>query len=258
MSKTDIDQADLTPPVRQLIPARPVRKAHEQVADHIRGLVMTGQLTPEERLPTEETLASGFGVSRATVREALRTLSAEHLIRTAKGSHGGSFVTIPTAEHISASFGANLHLLSHTDLPLEDFLELREVLEVPAARFAAERRSRESLEKLRAAMPDDPVTFGTETNFAYNRTFHAELVEAAGNKLLAIAAVPIFTVLQTHHSSAPLGADFHRCVYDDHSAILDAIERRQPDKAADHMREHLHNLRPTYEHAWRSQRRQEE
>ena len=63
-------------------------KAYEQVADALHRQVVTGELEPGSRLPTEVELASGFGVSRATVREALRLLAAQSLIRTAKGAGG--------------------------------------------------------------------------------------------------------------------------------------------------------------------------
>jgi GntR family transcriptional repressor for pyruvate dehydrogenase complex len=83
------------------VSVRRVRKAYEQVADQLRELILTGQIAPEQRLPNEAALASQFGVSRPTIREALRVLSAQALIRTTKGSSGGSFVTLPTVDHIS-------------------------------------------------------------------------------------------------------------------------------------------------------------
>ena len=94
------------------IPVRPVRKAYEQVADQLRELIVAGELARGERLPNEKVLAGEFGVSRATVREALRLLAAQNLIRTAKGAGGGSYVTLPTADHISEFFRSSLNLLA--------------------------------------------------------------------------------------------------------------------------------------------------
>src|SRR5919206_988469 len=79
-----------------------VRKAYEQVADQLRELITSGELAPGQRLPSEAALAVQFGVSRATIREALRVLLTQNLIRTTKGAHGGSFVNLPTVDHISA------------------------------------------------------------------------------------------------------------------------------------------------------------
>jgi DNA-binding FadR family transcriptional regulator len=236
---------------------RPVKKAYEQVADQIRELIMIGQIGADDRLPSEAALATHFGVSRATIREALRVLSTQNLIRTAKGAQGGSFVTIPSVAHISASLGANITLLSRTaDVTLEEFLELREFLEVPAARLAAARRSPEALERLRAAIPAEPLGLGTEEQFVHNRDFHSVLVAAADNVLLSIAAEPIFAVLQTHLQRSTLGADFHRCINDDHRAILAAVERGDAEAAAGQMHEHLEYLRPMYRQAWLLHRRE--
>jgi len=67
------------------VAVRRVLKAYEQIAEQLRDLILGGRLSPGERLPTEAMLAKQFGVSRATVRESLRVLTAQNLIRTAKG-----------------------------------------------------------------------------------------------------------------------------------------------------------------------------
>jgi GntR family transcriptional repressor for pyruvate dehydrogenase complex len=255
------DEADLatdsTPAVITLgTSVKRVRKAYEQVADQIRSMIMTGEIGVEDRLPNEARLAVDFGVSRATIREALRVLSTENLIRTAKGSQGGSFVTMPTIERMSASLGANIGLLSAAaDISLEEFLELRELLEVPAARLAAARGDNRVLQDLRASIPDEPLGLGIDAQFSFNRDFHSVLVHAAGNKLLTLAAEPIFTVLQTHLKRSTLGEDFHQCVNRDHLAILAALEHGDAEEAALQMHEHLEYLRPMYERAWRYGRR---
>jgi DNA-binding FadR family transcriptional regulator len=233
--------------------ARRVRKAYEQVADQLRDMIMGGELMPGQRLPNEAGLAVQFGVSRATVREALRVLSAQNLVRTAKGAGGGSFVTHPSADHISEFLSANIGLLSRSQaVDLDDFLEVRELLEVPAARLTARRHDAEDLERLRRAIPDEPLRLGTEEQFVFNRDFHSALVVASGNTLLAIAAQPIFSVLQTHLKRSHLGEDFHTRINHDHRAILAALETGDEEAAAAEMERHLVYLRPKYEQVWRS------
>lgn len=117
-------------PTKPSVPSRRFKKAYEQVVDQIRDLIVTGQIAPDDRLPNEAMLAAEFGVSRATIREALRVLSTQHLIRTAKGSQRGSFVTIPSVELNTQFLEANIGLLSHSDVTLEEFLEVRELLEI--------------------------------------------------------------------------------------------------------------------------------
>ena len=136
------------------LPLRRVRKSYEQVADQLRSLIVTGRLPQGGRLPPETQLARELGVSRATVREALRLLAAQGLVRTAKGQTGGSYVTLPTVDHISESLSSNITLLADArDLTLEELIEVRELLEVPAARLAARRRREGDVERLRATIP---------------------------------------------------------------------------------------------------------
>ena len=126
------------------VPLRRVRKSYEQVADQLRELIVSGRLAQGDRLPTEAALSREVGVSRGTVREALRLVAAQGLIRTTKGAGGGSYVTMPTVHHISESLSSNIALLADArDLTLEELIEVRILLEVPAARFAARRRTSE-------------------------------------------------------------------------------------------------------------------
>src|SRR5437763_4227915 len=177
-----------SPGVRGNPPVTRVRKAYEQVHDHLRDLIISGELKRGERLPGEIVLARQFGVSRGTVREALRALAAHNLVRTAKGATGGTFVTLPTVDHISAFLQANIALLSEAnDVSLEEFLEARRLLEVFAARQCALRRDEADLERLRKTILENPDELGPEQRYAYNQEFHTAVLDAAGNTLLRIA-----------------------------------------------------------------------
>ena len=228
-------------------------KQYELVAARLREQILEGVLGEGARLPKETVLAEDFGVSRATTREALRLLAAQGLIRTAKGAGGGSFVTVPSAGHLTESLRSGIGLLTTADdLTLEELLEVRELLEVPAARLAARRRSDEDLLMLEAAIPDRPLHLPTQEQFVYNRDFHSCVIAACGNTLLTIAAAPVFAVLQTHLSRSRLGRTWHRSINDHHRGIAAAIEAGDEQGAADQMHDHLLWLRPYYEKAWRA------
>jgi DNA-binding FadR family transcriptional regulator len=230
-------------------------KQYELVADRLRERVVLGDLQPGERLPNEAVLATDFGVSRATVREALRVLAAQNLIRTAKGGGGGSYVTLPSVGGVSDFVQSSISLLADADnVTLAELLEARELLEVPAARLAAVRRSEAELERLRGAIPDEPLRLGTQRQFVYNQDFHLAVIEGCRNALLAIAAQPVFVVLQRNLARSKLGARFHRTINDHHRAIAAAIEVGDADRAGDEMHAHLEFLRPSYERAWRHAR----
>jgi DNA-binding FadR family transcriptional regulator len=218
--------------------------------------MLSGELAPGARLPTEASLAETFAVSRATVREALRLLAAQHLIETAKGARGGSFVTVPTTRALGDSLSSGIVLLAATEhVTLEHLLEAREVVEVPAARLAARRHGDEDLARLRAAIPENPLDLPRQTQFVLNRDFHACVVDCCANALLSIAAQPIFRVLQTHLSRSVLDRRWHRTINEHHRAIAAAIEERDEEAAGSLMIDHLAFLRPFYEKGWRELRR---
>ncbi len=225
------------------------------MAEHLREQVLAGALVAGTRLPNEAVLARDFGVSRTTVREALRSLAAQKLIRTAKGAGGGSFVTLPSVDGVSDFLHSSLSLMADAeDVTLDELLEARELLEVPAARLAAVRRSEAELERLRASIPDQPLRLGAQGQFVYNQDFHLVVIEGCRNALLAIAAQPIFTVLQRNLARSRLGTKFHRAINEQHRSIAAAIEAGDADTAGGEMYEHLEFLRPYYQRAWRRAR----
>ena len=230
-------------------------KQYELVAERLRDRVVHGDLQPGERLPNEAALATDFGVSRATVREALRVLAAQNLIRTSKGAGGGSYVTLPSVDAVSAFVQSSISLLAAADdVTLDELLEARELLEVPAARLAAMRHNEDELERLREAIPDEPLRLGPQRQFVYNQDFHLAVIEGSRNPLLTIAAAPVFAVLQTNLARSKLGVRFHRTINEHHRGIAAAIEAGDADQAGDEMYGHLEWLRPYYERAWRSAR----
>lgn len=227
-------------------------KAYEQVADRLRELIRNGELAPGERLPNETLLAGQFGVSRATIREALRALAAQSLLRTAKGAGGGSYVMVPTADHVSQVLRSNLDLLADArNLTLEELIEARELLEVPAARLAARRRSADDVERLRGSIPVESIRLDAGEELRHNTEFHTVLIRSCGNTLLYIAAQPVFSALQTNLSRSGLGRGFHRRIHEQHARIAEAVEAGDEHGAGSEMRDHLRYLAPFYEKAWR-------
>lgn len=230
------------------ISVHPIRLAFQQVADQLRKLVVHGELAPGTRLPSEPELAAQFGVSRSTIREALRMLSSQHLITTSRGVGGGSYVTHPEPEEISRLLHTNIGLLTGTkQVGVPELLEAREVLEVPAARFAAIRHSDAQLERLRSALPATISDRPEEWTFQVNAAFHKAILDAAGNELLRLVTAPIFTFLQTRFLRNRATPQFWDQVWEDHGVILEAITSGDPDRAGAEMLRHLETLRPTYE-----------
>ena len=208
-----------------------VRKAYEQVDDQLRDLIMPRRAQRgASGCPNEAVLAREFGVSRGTVREALRVLAAQNLIRTAKGAGGGSFVTLPTADHISDFLHANISLLSESDdVTLQEFLEARELLEVFAARRLAARRTQEDIDR---AAGDDRGRPGPSSDRASTSILQqgVPLRGAGARAATRCCASPPSRLLRAADaacSRSQLPDSFPRRLDDDHRAILEAIEARR-------------------------------
>ncbi len=136
-----------------------VPKSYEVLADRLRQTILDGALAEGARLPTERELVSQTGLSRGSVREALRKLEVEGLVKTKLGRLGGIIVSRPGNDamaHFVTQF------VRGRQLTLRTVQEARETLEPSLAQMAAERRTQADLEKM--------------------SNFHAELVDAIGDR----------------------------------------------------------------------------
>ncbi|WP_045875486.1 GntR family transcriptional regulator [Pseudofrankia sp. DC12] len=164
-----------------------LREKPQQIADELRRLIVTGELADGESLGHEPDLVERFGVSRPSLREALRILEAEGLITVRRGVLGGIVAHQPNGRMTARTAAL---LLQARNVPLADVYDARGLIEPVAARLLAQSRSRRSaaaeLRRLTAEqleVIDDPDAFGRA-----NSAFHAQLVELAGNQTLSIVA----------------------------------------------------------------------
>ena len=216
--------------------------AYQKVAGAIRDMIVSGELSPGDRLPVEADLAERFDVSRSTVREALRVISSQDLVTTTRGVTGGTFVKQQGTGNVTETFEVGLGLLAAGDgVTVDELLEVREILEVPATRIAARRITPEVLRDLERSIEPKGAD-----NFDHHRTFHEILTRATGNRLLEVVTNPIFEVLRTRFLRDTADDDLWADVADDHRLIVDAIRSGDEDRAAEAMLSHLRKLRTTY------------
>jgi len=218
--------------------------AYQVLADALRARILTGELSPGEKLPIEPDLSSEYGVSRSTVREALRVLASQNLITTTRGVCGGSFVAHPNPAQISGYLEASLRLLAQADgVTVAELCEARDMLEVPAAGMAAQRRSPGQLEELRDTL-FEPGRTPPDKAIELSRTFHSVLMRSTGSSLVEVLIRPVFEVIYDHiiDYAAPLGfwADLEK----DHDEIFAAVAAKDAAGAREATREHLRKLRP--------------
>ena len=112
----------------------------KQIAENIRSSILDGSLKVDDQLPTEEVLAAKFNVSRPTIREALKRLAAQNLIRSRRGPTGGTFVNRPSQEELRSSLaGAAMLMVSMGKFSLSEIAEARRELELPCCRLATKK-----------------------------------------------------------------------------------------------------------------------
>jgi DNA-binding FadR family transcriptional regulator len=216
-------------------PIRPTR-ASSDVIVQIRRAILSGQYRPGDRLPTEREMAQQFGVSRVTVRDALRALEANGLIRVKVGGQGGPYVSEPDISLLSDSIGTHLHLRGTT---FEELAEARQALETTAAHLAALRATDEDLAALKDAIqgPMQPPPGEAATT---SLDFHTALVIAAHNQaLLAMFRATRALIQQafdTLHAQQPDMAIAARMT---HGQLYEAIAAHDAERAAALMRTHL-------------------
>ena len=213
--------------------------AYQLLADELREEITSGRLQPGERLPPEPELCVRTGVSRSTVREALRLLASQHLIVTTRGVTGGSFVAHPDAEQLSEALSTGLTLLTHSaGLGMADLLELRRALEIPAAGLAAARRTESHLAEVAAAM-FDPAVDEFDVMMQAHSLFHSAVAKATANPLFELVTRPLYHVSYGEEVVENLPEGYWAQIDADHRELLDCLRRSDPDGATAAARRHL-------------------
>jgi GntR family transcriptional regulator, transcriptional repressor for pyruvate dehydrogenase complex len=218
------------------------------LADTLRARIVDGELRPGERLPTEPQLCASSGLSRSTVREALRLLASQHLITTTRGVAGGSFVSRPSTTDLADTLSAGLRLLIACG-PLDGrhVFEVRELIEMRAAALAARRAGPDDVRALRAAY-FDPVLDGVDAMHAAQRAFHHALLAATGNPIMEMVARPLYAVDDERAIAWHAPPGYWSRVDGEHRAITEAVaagdEAAAYAAAADHL-EHVRHAHAT-------------
>ncbi|WP_299562830.1 FadR/GntR family transcriptional regulator [uncultured Mycolicibacterium sp.] len=209
-----------------------------------------GQFRPGDRLPTERELAEMLDVSRTTVRAAVAVLEREGLIAVRRGRGGGFTVQAPVYD-----VAAMRQEMRRNKRAIRDAFDYRVIVETGAARLAAERRRASDLNelhKLLAGMNDaieialaDQSAKHTSDFQTLDSAFHLGIAQAAQNPTLLDAVADA-----RRRMWLPVGAIFGRLepnANDFHEAILEAIENKDPDLAAERMAAHINDTRRTIE-----------
>lgn len=203
-----------------------------KIAQAIRDAIIAGDLISDERLPSEAELADHFDVSRPTVREALKRLAAQSLIRTQRGASGGAFVNrLSYAEAYNQQITTSTLLLSMNEVSFDTACEARFAMERACAPLAAMRRDDTHLATMRAECqtqlrPD----LSDEAFCASDVAFHRALVDAAQNPVLSYQLAGAVEAMQPLMNMITFSARSRETMVALHSRIADATEARDGDE----------------------------
>ena len=217
-----------------------VPKAADVLAGLLREKILRGELPEGADLPTERDLGEQTGVSRATVREALRILDIEGLIDTRVGRNGGSFVARPTSATIERSVGI---FIRGQRIRFEAVLETRSAIEPSSARFAALHRTDDDLAELEGCHRtlEQAASAGNIAAYVHaNLDWHVQVVRASHNELLiafiSAVAQPVYEASDVEGFNSP---EVRQAVIRAHRSVMDAIRKRDGDAAERRMARHV-------------------
>jgi len=215
--------------------------------------IRSRKLSPGTRLPSERELCLQFNVSRTSLREALRMLSARGLLSISKGK--GIFVRSPSAETVTDPLSLFLRLQSPRHYVL-DVVHARQIIEPPIAASAAVHHTDADASRLRKDLQDLIDNDGNyETLSKLDMDFHLDIARASENPLIPLLLEPIHRLMPQIKSSVyATVSDAKQSAVEWHSRVLDAILARDPQRAQEAM---LTHLKIAEEHAERMFKAQE-
>ncbi|SLN39400.1 HTH-type transcriptional regulator LutR [Falsiruegeria litorea R37] len=197
-----------------------------QIAQAIKDAIISGELIVDERLPSETELCDQFQVSRSTVREALKRLAAQSLIRTQRGASGGAFVNrLSFEDAYPQQVTTSTLLLSMNAVSFDTACEARFALERACAPLSAQRRTPDHLATMRAEIVRQSQPGLTDEAFcASDVAFHRALVDGASNPVLSYQLAGAVEAMQPLMNMITFTARSREEIVALHTRIADAIE----------------------------------
>jgi GntR family transcriptional repressor for pyruvate dehydrogenase complex len=167
----------------------------KQIAEQLREAIVNGQFKIGDRLPTEDELAQRYGVSRPSVREALKRLAAQNLVRARRGPTGGNFVVQPSYEELAGSLsGAATLLVGMGALDIVEIIDARRILQGGCLEHAVKNATEAHIADIKTALERQRNPEISDEAFCQaDVTFHRALVDAAGNGMVRFV---MYTVIE--------------------------------------------------------------
>lgn len=214
------------------------RTVTADAVDQIKRLITLGTLVPGQRLPSERVLAELLGVSRPTMREAMRALEAMGIVSSRHGS--GTFVTDLSAETLARPLTFVLDINRDA---LHELFAVRVLLEAGAAEAAAATADAAVCDQLAACIAEMRQAADAEQFLGPDLTFHQVVHRASGNALLFALMNGLRALTRASLLASANGSAARREAVEEHEAVLEALRRHDGAAAAQAMRRHVENAR---------------
>ncbi|HCO48857.1 MAG TPA: FadR family transcriptional regulator [Spirochaetaceae bacterium] len=210
------------------------KRRSQEVATHLKELILDEKLKPGDKLPSELELCGLFSVSRPTIREAVKTLVSQGILDIHRGK--GTYVSqMPGI----AEDPLGLDFIMSPNLRLA-LIQARLIIEPGVARLAAQTADDRDIEKIAICVRDmEEIVYQHKVGINVELNFHRSIAEATKNPVI-IRLIPIImdSIVKTY-KDAPRTSEDHRHAFEEHRIIYEAIAARDPERSFDAMHSHL-------------------
>lgn len=207
------------------------------IVKQIRNAILAGELKPGDRLPSEKDLAISFNVSKASLREAVRSLEALGLVEVLQGVSGGVFIREVDLETARNSL---FNYIFFQNPSIQEFTQLRLLIEPHMAATAAEKATEEDLR----FFYDNLEQTGKQLNsddfyYQLDTAFHHRIAVISNNRLIVFVIDSLKNAVVNLKLQLELDARFSVDVFNSHQRIVEALRKRDAEAAMEEMRQHI-------------------
>ena len=216
------------------------KRISTNIVDQIREAILSGELKPGDRLPSEKELSKKFEVSKASLREAFRALEALGFLKIRQGMSGGAFVR---EVDLTTARNNMFNYIFFQNPSIQEFTQLTSFIEPATAEIAARNITPEDLDDLEENLE---MTRKAQHKSAFyyelDTYFHHRIAEITGNRLVCFVIDSLKNAIVNIKLELELDNDFSVRVFKAHERIMDALRSRDPDSARKAMLQHIQEV----------------
>lgn len=217
---------------------KPYGNLSEGVVSQIIQALNSGELKPGAKLPPEREMCAMFSVSRTVIRDALKTLVGLGII-TVKHGMGAFINEVAEQPGDISKLASLLHITKGTT---NELFEVREILESKAVIWCTQNATDKDIAQLEEIVKKAKNLDSDSQLALFDAEFHLKICEAAGNRVLVRLMINLLDLLGENREKVLMIPGRQRLSVQNHEEIVDAIKKRDPDLACQHMLKHLKDV----------------